>query len=285
MAYYGGNSLFGSAFGRRPSRNRSFNGTRLIFGLVIAAFSLYSYFGSAEFNPVTGETQYLSLTPRQEIALGLNAVPEMMGQFGGLHPDKNLQRRVDDIGMRLVKETAARETGWAYEFHLLGDSKTVNAFALPGGQIFITYALYENLKTEGQLAGVLGHEIGHVVARHSAQQIAKSQLTSGLTGAVVVASGDRGAAQAAMIIGQLVNMKYGRGDELQSDSLGVRFMSEAGYDPRSMIEVMQILAEASGGARQPEFFSTHPDPGNRSARIEQMIAELFPRGVPEDLKK
>jgi predicted Zn-dependent protease len=136
----------------------------------------------------------------------------------------------------------------------------------------------------------MAHEIGHVLARHSAQQIAKQELTQGLTGAAVIATYDpnnpatQGTAQIALLIGQLVNMKYGRDDELQSDRLGVQILAEAGYDPRAMIEVMNILAAASeGGARPPEFFSTHPNPDNRIAQIEEAIAQEFPNGVPEGL--
>jgi len=132
----------------------------------------------------------------------------------------------------------------------------------------------------------LGHEMGHVVARHGAQRIAKAELTEGLTGAVVVASGDARSAQVAQMVGQLVNMKYGRDDELESDKLGVRFMVEAGYDPRAMIRVMEILQAASGGGGgQPEFFSTHPNPENRIERIEQAINELYPNGVPDNLQE
>ena len=87
------------------------------------------------------------------------------------------------------------------------------------------------------------------------------------------------------MVGQMVNMKYGRDDELQSDRLGVRFMVDAGYDPRSMIDVMKILAESSKGAEQPEFFSTHPNPDNRITRIQEAIDELFPNGVPDGLEK
>jgi predicted Zn-dependent protease len=131
----------------------------------------------------------------------------------------------------------------------------------------------------------LGHEIGHVVARHSAQRIAKDQLTQGLVGAVAVAATDpenpnsQAAAQIAAVVGQLVNMKYGREDELQSDQLGVRFMAEAGYDPRALMGVMEILAEANEGGGQPEFFSTHPNPENRIKRIQEAIQALFPNGV------
>ena len=139
-------------------------------------------------------------------------------------------------------------------------------------------------RTEGQLAGVLGHEVGHVVARHSAQRLAKSQLTQGITGAVLVASGGGMAeAQAAMMVGNMINMSYGREDELESDELGVRFMSEAGYDPRALIGVMEILEDASGGNAQPEFLSTHPSTPNRVATIQASIDEVFPTGVPAGL--
>jgi predicted Zn-dependent protease len=207
----------------------------------------------------------------------------MAAQHGGELPDQRLQAYVDEVGFRIAQTGSVKETEWPFEFTLLADPETVNAFALPGGQVFITKALFDRLQTEGQLAGILGHEIGHVVARHAAEHIAKSELTNGLTGAVAVASGDARAAQVAAMIGQLVNLKYGRDDELQSDNLGVRFMAEAGYDPRALITVMQILEEASGGAAPPEFFSTHPNPDNRIQRIRQAIEQAFPNGVPEGL--
>ena len=265
------------------TRGRKAGKTRLIVAAVIAVFALISYFGSSEYNPVTGEEQHVSLTPDQEIALGLQATPEMIQQYGGLNPDPQLQGLVDQVGQKLVRGTDLDETPWEFEFHLLDDDQTVNAFALPGGQVFVTDALYNRFESEGQLAGVLGHEVGHVVARHGAQHIAKSQLTNGLIGAVAVASESEKTAMVAAMIGQLVNMKYGRDDELESDRLGVRFMAQAGYDPRSMIRVMEILAEAGGGNAPPEFFSTHPNPDNRIERIKAAIEAEFPNGVPEGL--
>jgi predicted Zn-dependent protease len=163
----------------------------------------------------------------------------------------------------------------------LADTQTVNAFALPGGQVFITRALYDKLTTDGELAGVLGHETGHVVARHSAEQIAKSQLTQGLTGAAVIAacdpnspSGCVAASSMAALVGQLIDMKYSRTDETEADWLGVCFMNESGYDPHEMVSVMEILQSLSQGARQPEFLSTHPDPGNRIIQIQQDIQNI-----------
>ncbi|MDX5348824.1 MAG: M48 family metalloprotease, partial [Hymenobacteraceae bacterium] len=185
------------------------------------------------------------------------------------------------------------ESPYQFDFHLLADEQTVNAFALPGGQIFITAGLLRRLQTEGQLAGVLGHEIGHVIARHSAQQLAKARLTQGLTGAAAVATYDpenpttgASAAAAAALIGKLMNLSYSREHELESDKLAVKFTTNAGYDPKSMIEVMQILEEASGGGSSgPEFIQTHPNPGNRSTRIQQAIEEEYPNGLPEGLIK
>jgi len=205
--------------------------------------------------------------------LGLQSTPSMIQQFGGLHPSREGQELIKRVGNKLVDNSIARRTNYKYDFHLLADPNTVNAFALPGGQIFITMALFSELQTEDQLAGVLGHEIGHVVARHGAERIAKQELTQGLTGAAVVASGDYNTAQAAAMISNLVNMSYGREQELESDDLGIRFMMEAGYDPSDMIGVMDILeaASGSGGSRQPEFFSTHPNPDNRREKIRKSI--------------
>lgn len=134
--------------------------------------------------------------------------------------------------------------------------------------------LYNRFTSEDQLAAVLGHEIVHVVARHSAQRLAKAELTRGLTGAVMVASGDAAAAQITAVIGQLVHMKYGRDDELESDRLGVFFMADAGCDPRGMVELMRLLQESRSGAAMPEFFSTHPSPGNRIKKIKEAIGEI-----------
>ena len=266
-------------------------GGRFIAALVLVAVALITYFGSSTFNDVTGETQYINITEEQEITLGLQAAPEMMAEFGGLDPSSEAQAYVDEVGNQLVRQSAAANTDYPFEFHLLADTETINAFALPGGQVFITAALYDQLQTEGQLAGVLAHEIAHVVGRHGAEHIAKAQLTEGLTGAAVVAAyapdnpNSQYAVQMAQVVGQLVTLKYGREDELEADRLGVQFMAEAGYDPTALIGVMEILAQASAGNQQPEFFSTHPDPGNRIGQIEALIADYFPDGVPDDLIK
>jgi len=278
--------------GRMSARRGGGAGGRLILALVLAVVAIAGYFMSTrnEYNPITDENQRISLTVQEEIALGLQSAPQMAAEFGGLDPDQNLQATVDDIGQKIVQASEAQDTEYPFEFHVLADTQTINAFALPGGQVFITRALLNLLDTEGEVAGVLGHEIGHVVGRHSAEQIAKSQLIKGLAGAAGVGLYDpqnpqsATAAQMAMVVGSMINMKYGRDDELQSDRLGVEFLAEAGYDPRAMLKVMEILESASGGARQPEFMSTHPNPGNRIEEIQQEIDKVFPNGVPDGLQ-
>lgn len=263
---------------------------RLLIAAGIAAFSLFSYCGTRQQNPVTGEVQNVSISPEQEVALGLQSAPQMARQFGGLDPDPKAQRLVDEVGQQVVASSEAARSPYQFEFHALRDPKTVNAFALPGGQIFVTRGLLRRLETRGQLAGVLAHEVGHVVARHGAEHLAKQRLTQGLTGAAVIAGTDprdpstyRNAA-VAVAIGQLINLRYGRKDELESDRIGLRYMTQAGYDPRAMVEVMRILGEAGAGRGGPEFFQTHPNPQNRVQRIQEGIREEFPNGLPEGLQ-
>jgi predicted Zn-dependent protease len=249
-------------------------GMRLIMMLVIAAVSVFSYCTERSVNPITGEKQHVGLTPEQEVAMGVQVAPEMARQFGGIDRDERLRQTVKAAGEKIVAESIAAESGYPFDFRVLADEKTVNAFALPGGQIFITVALLERLETEEQLAGVLSHEVGHVIARHSAERLAKEKLTQGLTGAVVMGSGSYEMAQIAQLVGGLIHMKYGRADEMEADKLGVCLMNQAGYRPAALVDVMRILAEAGGGSPLPEFASTHPHPKNRAKKIETYIEDL-----------
>jgi predicted Zn-dependent protease len=130
--------------------------SRLVIAALFAGFSLITYFSSQQENPVTGETQYVDITTEQEIILGLEAAPEIAQEFGGLDADTNAQNQVDTIGFHIVENSPAGSSPYQFDFHLLADSETINAFALPGGQVFITRALFDRLSTEGELAGVLG---------------------------------------------------------------------------------------------------------------------------------
>ncbi|MBL7856717.1 MAG: M48 family metalloprotease [Cyclobacteriaceae bacterium] len=245
---------------------------RLIMAVIVGLIAVVSYFGKKSINPITGEEQYVSLTPEQEIALGIQSAPEIAAQFGGLYNDNEAQNLVKRVGAKIVSGTAAGSSPYQFDFHVLADDQTVNAFALPGGQIFITVALLSRLKTEDQLAGVLGHEIGHVIGRHSAEHMAQQELTQGLISAGQIATNDPN--MIASYVGQMISMKFGREDELESDEFGVHYMYETGYNPQGMIEVMEILAAASSGSSTPEFQSTHPSPENRIEKLEEIIASL-----------
>lgn len=241
---------------------------RILIGVVIIAFAFFKKWSSTETNPYTGKEQAIALSVDEEIAIGLQSAPQMAQQHGGLHPDEQLRNYVKQVGNKLVQSSIAKETPYQYDFHLLRDTETINAFALPGGQIFITYALFSRLENEDQLAGVLGHEIGHVLGRHSAERIANSDFWQTIaTGASVGVD----AGELVAGIGQNTLLKNGRGDELESDELGVIFMMDAGYDPMELIGVMQILKAAAGPNRIPEFQSSHPDPENRIEKIKEAI--------------
>jgi predicted Zn-dependent protease len=194
------------------------------------------------------------------------------------------------MGQQLVAAIPKASQVYPFEFHVLADPRTVNAFTLPGGKVFITAGLLDRLQTPGQLAGVLGHEVGHAIERHSAEHLAKAQLTQGISGAIAVGTYDpnhpssAAAGMAAAIAAQMIELKYGRNDELEADRDGLKFMAQAGYDPRAMVSVMEILQQASGGRSTPDWLSSHPNPGNRIEHIEAEIKDLFPQGVPAGLK-
>lgn len=241
----------------------------IFIGLAIVSFAFIKRCSSKEENRYTGRVQTINMSAEQEIAIDLQSTPEIAQQYGGLYPDERLQSYVDKVGNKLVQNSMARETPYQYDFHLLADDQTINAFALPGGPVFITYALFKQLN-ESQLAGVLGHEIGHVIGRHSAERIAEGEFWQKLsTGASV--GGDLGGLVGG--IAQNTLLTNGRDDEWKVTTLdlGVLFMIRSGYQPEEMIKVMEILKAAAGPNRAPEFQSTHPDPENRIEKIRESI--------------
>jgi len=246
---------------------------RIFIGLAIVAFAFVQRCSNKEKNQYTGRVQNINMSADQEIAIGLQSAPEMAQQHGGLYPDERMQTLVKAVGHKLVQNSIARETPYQYNFHLLADDRTINAFALPGGQIFITYALFSQLN-EAQLAGVLGHEIGHVIGRHSAERIAESNFWKTISMGASVGADAGGLVNG---IGQTTLLKNGRGDELESDDLGVLLMIRSGYNPNEMIRVMEILKAAGGPNRTPEFQSTHPDPENRIQKIKEAIKKYTGR--------
>jgi len=280
----------------RGSRGSNFSGLklRLLIAAAIVLFSVVSYFAKGQTNPITGEVQRVAENVNEEIMMGIQARPQM----GQPSLDAQASARVREVGARLVNslDQRLRQKGIAnpypFDFHLLADNNTVNAFALPGGQVFITEALLYHLLNhdqnldalDGRLAGVLGHEIGHVLERHGSQRMAKGGLIQGIVGAAGVAGGGHQSANMAAYVGNIVNMKYGRADELESDRWGIELMMLAGYSPTHLETVMDVLEKTSGGGGGPEFMSTHPRPANRKEYIQSIIQEKFPNGLPGKLR-
>jgi predicted Zn-dependent protease len=273
-------SLFGNNYSDGP--RFGFHASWIIGGLIIL-FGVLRYFAHTQVNPVTGVSQHVSMTPNQEVSLGLSAAPRMAAQMGGeADPARDPEaREVEKIGQQLATRSDAARSPYAnnFHYHLLNDPRTVNAFALPGGQIFITRGLLDRLDDEAELAGVLGHETGHVIWRHSAQQMEKGQLGQIIaTGVGVGASSDRNGyaeAAAAQMANQMLQLHYSRDDESQADEYGMRYMSQAGYDPHQMLGVMDVLkkleAESPGG--QPEMLRTHPLATTRIQRVQDLLKQ------------
>jgi beta-barrel assembly-enhancing protease len=285
MPYYGNNYSGGGNGGG------GFN-LRWIIAIVIALGGVISYYMKTSVNPVTGEKQHVALDANQEMQLGLQSAPRMAAQMGGeASPNDPMQKLITEVGMRVLHNSDAATGPYTDNFHyrLLTDDKTINAFALPGGQVFITRALLVRLENEAELAGVLGHETGHVIGRHTSEQLAKSQLGQSLVTAVAVGSSDRrgGGYSAAIIAGtvnQMLSLHYSRDDETEADTFGLKYMTQAGYDPRAMLGVMKVLQQVSQSRGQPpEMLQTHPYPEHRIETINAWIKQTFPNGVPANL--
>jgi predicted Zn-dependent protease len=281
---------FGYGYGPR----RSGGMLRFVIAGVIALVAFITYMNRSEVNPTTGEKQHVAMSVDQEMALGLQSAPQMAQEMGGaLDPARDPQAaEVARIGAKLVSSSDASRSPYAANFHfyLLADPQTVNAFALPGGQIFITRGLYTKLTDTAELGGVLGHEIGHVINRHAAEHMASGQLGSTLAAAFgVAASNDRGGgysgAMIAQMVNQMVQLKYSRNDELEADSYGLRYMAQTGYDPSAMLDVMRILKESAGSSRGPNILATHPDPDARIAAIQSFLQKNYPNGTPSTLNR
>ncbi|HEY8669073.1 MAG TPA: M48 family metalloprotease [Tepidisphaeraceae bacterium] len=260
---------------------------RWVIALVIAAVGIIGYYTKTSVNPVTGEKQHIALTAEQETALGLNSAPQMAREMGGeVSPNDPQARLVAEVGNRIWQRSDATKSPYKYTYHLVNDEKTINAFALPGGQIFITRALLNKLQNEAQLAGVLGHETGHVVGRHVAEQMAKQQLSQSLVIATAVGASDRrdGGQTAAVIasfVAQLKQLSFSRKDESEADAFGLKYMTQAGYDPRAMLGVMEILKSAGGAGGTPQIFLTHPNPDQRIEDIKTWLQQH--PDLPNDL--
>src|SRR6267154_1262989 len=225
-------------------------------------------------NPATGKLQLDLLSESQEVEMGKQAA-QQVEQTMGTVKDPKLEAYVTRLGQSLAKQTTRPNLPW--QFHVVEDA-SVNAFALPGGPIFVTRGILGTLNSEAELAGVMGHECGHVAARHSATQMSKAQVAQiGLGLGSILSPTVASVGQVAGAGLQVMFLKFSRDDESQADKLGLAYMANDGYDARQMLGVFKTLGRVSklaGGGKLPQWLETHPDPENRLSATEQRLKEI-----------
>ncbi|MEM7375184.1 MAG: M48 family metalloprotease [Bacteroidota bacterium] len=240
---------------------------------VIAFLLLGFLMPSCAINPITGKKEFSLMSHKRELALGQQSDPGIIASFG-LYEDAALQKFLEEKGTAMAK--ISHRPDLDFKFRIL-DSPVVNAFAVPGGYVYFTRGILAHFNNEAEFAGVLGHEIGHITARHSAKQFTKSTIAQiGLiAGLVLVPEFGQYANQASQGL-QLLFLKFGRDHESQSDQLGVEYSTKVGYDAHHMANFFNTLSrmrDESGSERIPTFMSTHPDPADRYQKVGEMTAE------------
>ncbi|MEM6803479.1 MAG: M48 family metalloprotease [Bacteroidota bacterium] len=240
---------------------------------ITAYLLLFALLASCARNPVTGKKELSFMSPAQELALGKQSDPQIVASFG-LYEDEKLQAFINQKGQQMAK--ISHRPDLKFSFKIL-DSPVVNAFAVPGGYVYFTRGIMAHFNNEAEFAGVLGHEIGHVTARHSAKQYTKQTLGQiALIGGLILSPEIRQYAQEASQGMQLLFLKFGRNNESQSDRLGVEYSTKIGYDAQHMSQFFRTIhriTENAGGERLPNFMSTHPDPLDRYAKVGELTKE------------
>ena len=239
------------------------------FSLSLGTAVLLLFNGCAT-NPVTGKKEVMLVSEGQELAMGQQSDPAVTAQMG-LYPDDKMQKFINEKGQKMA--AISHRPNLKYQFRVV-DSPVINAFAVPGGYVYFTRGIMAHFNNEAQFAGVLGHEIGHVTARHSARQQTKAILGQvGLMGAMILSPQVAQFGDQAMQGMQLLFLKFGRDDERQSDELGVEYSSKIGYDASQMADFFQTLAREQQKSKAepiPDFLSTHPNPEDRYNTVHQL---------------
>jgi predicted Zn-dependent protease len=237
-----------------------------VLGLVL-------YLTSCAANPVTGQPQLMLLSEGEEIQLGRQTDAQIVEDYG-TYRDETLTTYMDGIGKKMAR--LSHRPGLPYEFKIL-DTPVVNAFAVPGGYVYLTRGILANLNSEAELAGVMGHEIGHITARHSAQQYSKAQLAQiTLGGAMILSDTFQGFAGLAQLGVGMLFLSFSRDNEREADDLGVEYSSKAGYDATHMalfFETLERMHPESDRSGLPEWFSTHPNPDDRIGAVQRRAKE------------
>lgn len=227
-------------------------------------------------DPLTGQKTYTLLSTQQEIEIGKKYIPQAINENEGLYPDKHVQEYIREIGYK-VAQVAPRKVD--YQFYLV-NSKDINAFALPGGPVFLNRGLILTLDNESELVAVISHELGHINARHHARFLEKTYGINILLNILAIATSNSSyqnlIMQTAQIGAGLLQLKYSRDQENEADALGVRFTYESGYDPRAIISVFNKFKAMESGSKPPEWLLTHPLPETRIKNVSELIRVKYP---------
>lgn len=262
---------------------------RIILGIaaVVGAIALLAYLGAQEYAPKSeskaGDAPAAAfnpatLTQSNEIALGLKASPALVAQYDGLSSSADQKALVMRVGSAVAGTETASKAGWKFQFQLLAEPNILNAFALPGGQIFITSGLLNRLLTEGEVAAVMAHQIAHVLSRDAVKKLAADM---GAEGAPVLNADE----MEGFLSSQLVGVHFSTEQEAAADALTVKLLRETGYSPNALLGLLKILSTAYYAGAEVEYFTTHPNASNRVAAIQAAIAKEFPDGVPDTMSK
>jgi predicted Zn-dependent protease len=236
-----------------------------IFGLALC------FCPGCAINPITGDEDLMFYPEDKDITIGRKYAPEVEKELGGKIANEDLQDYIDRLGQKIAR--VSQRPDLEYHFVALQD-KSTNAFALPGGYIFVLRGMLEKLKTEAQLAALLGHEIAHVVARDSMAALSRQRAIDVLMVAAIAGQAPGEAVRAAGLTRLFLDLRYSREDEREADLAGLNYMAAAGYDPNGAVELIQIL-EDEHAVRSLEFFSTHPSPRNRRQYMAQEIENRY----------
>ena len=251
----------------------------LLLVLLIALAAVFS--AACESVPITGRSQLQLVSGQQEVQMGAEAYKEILAK-AKLSSDPTVNALVTRVGTRIATATGRKDLPW--EFKVIDDPKTVNAFALPGGKVAVYTGILSVTRDEPGLAAVLGHEVAHVMARHSAERMSEQlmvQYGAAAVGSMLGVSGELTQAGASVLASTIL-LPWGRRQESEADHLGLIYMARAGYDPRAARDLWLRMADASKGAsRPPEFFSTHPSEETRVKQIEGWLPEALKEYKPQ----
>ena len=256
------------------SRRRGIALAAAVFGILVLVLQM----GLRQSEHQAAEAAIPTLTLSQEIALGQAAAPSLEAAHAGISQNVAQQATVTRVGQHIVSTIDAAKNPWKFEFHLLAEPNVLDAYALPGGQIFITTALLNRLKTEGELAAILAQQISHVTNRHVAKQLKALGLTTVL---LTAANGD----PITQLVPEVVKFAFTPEQELAADREAVTLMSTAGYNPTALTGALGILSTAYYAKAEVRYFTTHPNAPNRIENINADIAALYPGGIPANLSQ